>query len=337
MSVYINDTPEYKNALLRILAGYSISFIENDRVFIKHLDVNLSLDSDAFYQNEMDRLLSDGVKSRSQMLEEAIKNGIWKSSNEDKIEACKKEISTLRDRKSKALLPSEAKKIQSEIDFKYFKLIEALRKRDIALSPNAEDLAEKRRDDFIIFNSFYKDPSLKIPYFDFKFEDDMLTEDLMFSIKEVYEKEIIFNLKNKIQLLALSEEMLSMLRLANGSYNILGKPIKDYSFLQKDLMDISILFKDILHNSKHSPPDSVRKDPDKLINWWEGIIRGEKIKNGKKTTKTNNSVSSLMGATKEDLKTIYGEENIINPAQEMSKMKKSDGIIPMSEMIGMFQ
>lgn len=334
MSLNINDL-DHKSALSTVLIGYSICFYGGKKVFIKHLDQDIELEANAYYKQAYDHLILGGVKTKDEMLRLAIENGRWKDINEIKISDAQTKIKNLKNRKSKCLLPSDSDRIQEEIDALYNKLYVALQKRSNVLSPNAEDMALEKKNDFIVYSSFFKDKRLSDPLIEESFDD--LDLDTLAELKNIYSREVISKLSTKIENIALCYDMQSMLRMCNESYFILGKPIREYTFYQRDLIELSILFKKIIENGKHDPPEDSKTDPNKLMTWWDGICKGERaFKDNKAQGKVNlNGSKAVIGASKSDLEKMFGQDNVIDTNKEMSKLADDKGSIPMSKMIQM--
>ena len=88
-----------------------------------------------------------------------------------------------------------------------------------------------------------------------------------------------------------------------------GKPVVDLTFYQAEMFTYGRYFKNLAQESKGSPPEEIRNDPDKLIEFYEVRRNADEILD-KASQKTGEKMgaSSLVGATKEDLEALgYNE------------------------------
>ena len=186
--------------------------------------------------------------------------------------------------------------------------------------------------EFYIFKSIYKNQEITTPYYS---EDDFyeLGElDLMNLCKNYNDSINTFNDKT-LKKISLSNFFLNHFYLSeDNANNFYGVPIKDLTFFQAELFGYARYFKSLMTNSKNKPPEDIKGDPDKLVEWFEQTQNAqsamEKTGGGDKA-----GGSSLVGASKDELSRLGTQENgddFINLAKEAAK---KGGSLDMKELM----
>ncbi len=305
-----------KESLSSILLGYSVVMLDSQKVFIKHHGYCDLIETDFQYDLALKNCLKRNIYTEQQKIDLIIKQKLWSTEKDVRINFLEENINKLITQKSKVIIPSQKTIISNEIGEKQKELSTLKEERHSLIGVTAEMIANKRSEDFYIFKSFYQDPEFRKPLnADDKF--DLIDDDYMEDMRTCYFDSLNFILNNNIRYIAISDTFLSLLYLAENPYEILGKPLASYTFYQKDLVSYGIHYKRILM-SDPTPPDSIRSDPDKLEEWAERSHSSRKLTE----TRSNDPDSSgkmIIGATSADVKEIFGEENVINVGSEIKK------------------
>lgn len=323
MSQRVKDK-KIRESLSSILLGYSVVMLNGQKVFIKHHGYCDLIETDFQYDQAFDSCIKQGIYTEQQKLDLAIQQGAWSNDEDIRINFLIENIKKLRSQESKNPIPSQRKKISDEIIIKESELKSLNEKRFSLLGVTAEVIANKRSEDFYIFKSFYRDASFLNPLNKDE-EFDIIDDDYMESMRSCYFDSLDFILNENIRYIALSDVFMSLLYLSENSYEVLGKPFAQYTFYQKDLISYGIMYKRIL-TSEPLPPDSIKDDPDKLEEW---VSRSNSSKKLTETKSSNleNSGKMIFDATNEDIKEIFGDEEVVNVGTEIKKrggMKMQD-------------
>jgi hypothetical protein len=306
-----------KKVLSKILRGASSVFYKNKCVFIKHLTYLDSIDSDFLYEEKLHSNINSGVLTEQNKLDFLISKGFWSKDKDEKIEQIRNETIALKNKKNLLVLPSKVKTLESEINEKELSFYELLAEKHSLLGNTAENLAKQYADDIIIVRSFFSDHKLSQNLFDLNIDDlDFLECE---NIKSVYKNSLLEFSQEAIKKIAISPYFNELSFIANGDFNILGKPISEYTFFQLDLFSYAKIYKRILE-SEPQPPVEIRSSPEKLESWFDANNRKSKLN----VNKNNDSAgSAIVGATPEDIKEIFKDEpGAVNLSQEIKKNPK---------------
>jgi len=329
------DKNKLRLLFIDILKGYSVSYYKNDKLYFKH---NTSFDSgdiDHLKQEFLEKAKKNGLPTEDQKEEYLISENLWSKENNEKIKKLKSDISTLKQTKSKLFKSDDINELNRQIDEKKLELINLTVERKDLLGFTAEDYANKKINEYYMFNSLFKDKDLKDRYFS-EIEFDELEN------KEISEVLNIYNTINKnfietnLKKIALSSYYLSLFNLCDESaYNLYGKPIIYLTFYQMEVFGYARYFKNALSEAKHKPTDEYYEDPEKLIEWLESSKNVEEVlsKNENNKKKTDGAIAtSIVGAKKEDLAKIGKDENGISLHKEA---EKKGGVLTMEDLMKM--
>jgi aryl carrier-like protein len=110
-----------------------------------------------------------------------------------------------------------------------------------------------------------------------------------------------------------------------------GKSIVYLTFYQIEIFGYAKYFKNQLSYAKHKPADEYFEDPDKLIEWLESSKNVEELLEKTSNSKADTVSTSIIGATKEDLKKAgLDESNSISLTEEA---KKRGGTLSMEDLM----
>ena len=329
------DKNKLRLLFIDILKGYSVSYYKNDKLYFKH---NTSFDSgdiDHLKQEFLEKAKKNGLPTEDQKEEYLISENLWSKENNEKIKKLKSDVSTLKQTKSKLFKSDDINELNRQIDEKKLELINLTVERKDLLGFTAEDYANKKINEYYMFNSLFKDKNLKDRYFSEQEFDELENKEIskVLSIYNDINKNFI---ENNLKKIALSSYYLSLFNLCDESvYNLYGKPIIYLTFYQMEVFGYARYFKNVLSEAKHKPTDEYYEDPEKLIEWLESSKNVEEVlsKNENNKKKTDGAIAtSIVGAKKEDLAKIGKDENGISLHKEA---EKKGGVLTMEDLMKM--
>jgi hypothetical protein len=115
-------------------------------------------------------------------------------------------------------------------------------------------------------------------------------------------------------------------------FNFYGKPVINLTFYQIEVYSFGRYFKSIIQNSEEKIPEHIMEDPDELIEWAQSSKNVKDAMEKGNLSNKEHSATSLVGATKEDLKKagIDADTDMIDLSQEA---KKKGGKLSMEDMM----
>lgn len=295
-----------------ILKGYTETYYKNNKVYFKH---NTSFDSgdiDYKKQDFIRKAKVNGLPTEEEKEKYLISEKLWSKEKNDQIQKIKLYISNLKTTKSKLFRNEEIKSISEQINDQNLKLIELISERKELLGFTVEDYANKKINEYYMFNSLYKDKELKERYFSQDEFDELENKDISDIIQIYNNINKDFSEKN-LKKIALSSFFLSLYNMCEDSpYYLYGKPVIYLTFYQIEVFTYSRYFRNALSEAKHKPVDELYEDPDKLIDWLESSKNAEEVlnkNNVRENKKSEGAVgTSIVGAKKEDLVKIGADE-----------------------------
>ena len=329
------DKNKLRLLFVDILKGYSLSYYKNNKLYFKH---NTSFDSgeiDHLKQEFIEKAKKNGLPTENQKEEYLILENLWSKENNEKINKLKSDISTLRQTKSKLFKSDDINEFNRQIDQKKLELITLAAERKDLLGFTVEDYANKKINEYYMFNSLFRDKDLKDRYFSEQEFDELENKEIS-EVLEIYNSINKNFVENNLKKIALSSYYLSLFNLCDeNAYNLYGKPIVYLTFYQMEVFGYARYFKNALSEAKHKPSDEYYEDPDKLIEWLESSKNVEEVlsKNENNQKKTEGAIAtSIVGAKKEDLAKIGKDENGISLHKEA---QKKGGTLSMEDLMKM--
>ena len=318
-----------------ILKGYSLSYYKSNKLYFKH---NTSFDSgeiDHLKQEFIEKAKRNGLPTEDQKEEYLILEGIWSKESNEKIKKLKSDISTLRQTKSKLFKSDDINEFNKQIDEKKLELITLTVERKDLLGFTVEDYANKKINEYYMFNSLFKDKNLKDRYFSEQEFDELENKDIS-EILTIYNDINKNFIETNLKKISLSSYYLSLFNLCDeNAYNLYGKPIIYLTFYQMEIFGYARYFKNALSEAKHKPANEYYEDPEKLIEWLESSKNVEEVltKSENNLSKTEGAIAtSIVGAKKEDLAKIGKDENSISLHKEA---QKKGGVLSMEDLMKM--
>jgi hypothetical protein len=299
----------YGKIYSEICNGFSIGRISTNKIFyFKHpsLAEHFSL-----YNNyELNKKIAEkkGVLCEEDKIKEAIDNDWWSHENESKINLLKKTIKNLYVTKEKLLYPSQKEGIDKQIKQNKNILISFEKDRRELIGYTAEEYAENKFLDDLLISLVYKDKNLCEPLFRSEEEFYSLSDKECNKIKNVFNQCTNSFAQDVLKKIAASGFFQNLVYLNNEPYSFWGKAVYQCSKYQIDLLVYGKMYRntiDAYHKNDKPIPQEVMEDPDKFVDWIENQQnQKEPNKRKKNSNSKNNMVSSYVGATNKDLKSM---------------------------------
>jgi hypothetical protein len=313
-----------------ISQGYSHFNLKRQDFFLKHFSLadHFSLNSNkSVFEKEA---LALGLEREYDQVKFAIQEGWWSRENEEKIKAFRKTISNLHKTKEKLAYKSQKESVAAQIKKFEAILMSLFRERSGFVLYTVESYAEKRAQEEFFKKVLFKDPGLTQPFFSFS-EDPYEEQDTEFIEELSIEiNKISINLSHdNIKKVAASGFFQNMIFLADTSYDFWGKPVCNCSKYQNDLLLYGKSYRNFVRGqAENGKPlnEDITSDPEKLISFIENYNPNNKKPLSKKN-KSENMVSSYVGATKEDLQDLGVKVEKIKGQSLLEMAKNSGGII----------
>ncbi len=304
------DKNQLKNIFSDVILGYSIIqdfFIPNKQIYVKHFT---SLDA-ALINNQRDffslKAKSSGISNRDERIEYLKIEDFWGDKQEKEIKDQRFYLEGLRQTKSKTWRGVEVEQLNKQIAETEKKINDLLTEKENLIGFTVETYANKKINELFVQNSLFCDLNFTLRYLDKDKFNEMDDDDLSFIINDYNKKMGIFGNDN-LRKIGLLDDFFSIFSLSNDNpYYLYGKPILQLTHYQIQSFQYAKNFKYILSNSKTTPPQEMLDDPDKLEEWFSLNKNTEDIL--EKSDGENTAATSLVGASKEDLKRMGIDSN----------------------------
>jgi len=291
-----------------VLRGYTAIRSESlgdEELYIKHLNLFDNIQTDRNYSEALERAKKKSLPTEEDQKEYLEEEGLWTKENEQEVAGLKPYISNLRTTKSKLFLLSQIDPIKKEIEESGRKLESMILERAELMGFTAEKYALKRSNEMYIQSAVYKDKDFKeLVLDDEKFNE--MTDDQLARVTSDYNKATLHVTLDNLKKISLSPFFGNYFYLCDDNPQIFyGKAVIELSFFQAELFAFGRYFKSLAQDSKVSPPDDIRHDADKLMDFYE-MRRNADDALDKINEKSGgrSGATSLVGATKDDLKAI---------------------------------
>lgn len=319
-----------------IIKGYSKKNIQSfGTLFFKHINNQDSADIDIYNQQFLEKAKNMGLPTEKEQEEYLIKEGLWEELKNKRIIELEKFLINLRTTKSKLFLKAQIEQINTEIEKNELELKALKFERKDLIGFTAEDYTVKKINEYYMFISLFKDETLKERFFKEDDYDDLDNKDIISLIKNYNEVNSKFN-EHNLKKISLASYFSNIFYLSKDDpFIFYGKPLVELSFYQIELFSYGRYFKGILTNAKNKPPEYLMRDPDKLIEWFEGSKNVDEVLNkNSKVAQKDNVATSIVGATTEDLKRLGVKKDDDIAGIDLTKeAAKKGGKLDMQDLI----
>lgn len=321
----MNDFVKEQNIVRKLyrdlINGFTTFHLKDKSFSFKHLSESEICFSNEIYIKEFDNAKIQGLLSTEDKIKLLYRDNVWSEDKEKQIDRISEEIGNLQTTIKKLIIQSQIKKMRDEINGKQEDLNKILKEREELLGLTAENFAQKKSNEFIIYYSLYKD-DLKTPLFKNQDEFGEGTDIELIEYINCYKEFInMFKIEN-IKKIAVCGFFMNTFFLCEDNPNIFyGKPIINLTQYQCDLFALGRNYKYYLTKSGENPPNNVKKLDD-LVAWYENR---QNIANLKQQNQDKMG-QSYIGATKEELKTIASNstDEVVDLSEEAKKSGNGD-------------
>ncbi len=307
-----------------IKKGYSKRNFRGSPIFIKHLGIVERSYFDYRYQEFYEHAVKQGIPTEDEALKQCVLDQFWTDDDEKEIKKLKDYIERLNLTRKNLFKSKEIKAIEDQVREEKVKLIVKLTQRRELLGKTAEEYAGNRSNDYIIYESFYKDEEFKNKLFSMEDFEEMTYENLIEYILfyNEYMKEFAEINLQKITLLDFFHLYFLVLDYPTEFF---GKPMVDLTDFQTRMILYGKIFKNIFESVEHIP-DNVRQNPEALLQYND---KSKAKKNFESKTKQNDDASASMvfGASKEEIAEMGGSGKSLNQIMKEKKVLNMDELM----------
>lgn len=254
----MKDEVSPSQVLLEISRGYSVFTVNNKDYYFKHFSIEEMLELEEFENHQMIEARKNGLKTRTELVKDAMKYGAWTQSEEDKITSIEWTINNSLKTLDKMSDPVTRKSFSKQIEGQRKQLNELKNKKDKIAAYSAESLAQQKRLSKMIQNSLFKDK---------EFKDLIELKDVEILGALIFSK--FAELANKDNLLRASylSYFFEVFMATKNSLDLFQVKFMDLTLFQKGLISYSRALQNKMENTKM--PDEIYGDPIKMFNYVE--------------------------------------------------------------------
>ena len=308
-----------------IIKGYSKRKFRGSPIFIKHLGISEKAFFDFRFQEFYEYALSSGILSEEEAFKRAVEDGFWSQKEEEEIDVLKDYIDRLILTKKNFVRKLEIETISKQIDEERQKLAKKISQRKEILGKTAEEYASNRSNDYIIYESLFKDEDLKERVFKEAEFEEMTYEDLIEYI--LFFNEYMDDFKEyNLQKIALLDFFQPYYLVLDQPVQFWGKPMVQLTDFQVRVNIYGKIFKSIFETTENIP-DEIKKDPDKLFEYTDKT-KAKKNLESKQKNKDKASGEAIFGATKEEM-----QEMKTSGAKTINEVMKGKKTMTMDELM----
>ncbi|HBY67150.1 MAG TPA: hypothetical protein DEG69_04930 [Flavobacteriaceae bacterium] len=316
MSSILKIQQQYKRVYHELANGYSTLTYDKKEVFVKHVseyDLGaLELYAEAHHKEAQKK----GLPNEEEKIKLLIDNGIWLSSNEEKIKNLIETLGNLQDTHKKLFLKKQLKQNQKKIDDTQDTLQKLLAEKEELVGLTCEKYAERKSNEEIVYHCFFKDSGLSEKLFS-RIEFEELHHIKLYDLIKEYN--IIsnrFSYSEMQRLAALPFFANLFFMVDDDPTKFYGKSVIKLTACQIELFNISKVYKSVVHQG-NSPPMEFYEDVDKLVSFYESYTGSKDIKEA-----TNKDGQSIVGASIEEMKTMTKGQEGTESVQTLQKAFK---------------
>jgi hypothetical protein len=325
----VDKTTEFGRIYSEIANGYSKQIINSNVLYFKHPSLTEHFSVYSNYELLLKEARNKGVPTEEEKIKEAIEGGWWTKEKEMEISILRKTITNLTKTKNKLALPSQKEAIEKQLRSREAILLTFLKERQEITAYTAEDYTSQRFIDETILSLTYKNQNLTELYFtaeDYYNLNDRYIE----NIKNLYNQYAILFSSQNIKCIAACGFFQNLIYLNDDAYSFWGKPACQCTKYQIDILVYGKMYKNFIKNSAENGQavqEDILNDPEKFVDFVEGATQSankSKIQN-KKSKDSRNMVSSLVGATSDDLKKLGVKTEKLAGGKSLLEMAKESG------------
>lgn len=295
---------EYGRIYSEICNGFSKKLIDNQYIYFKHATIAEHYSTYGNYDYYLEEGRKKGLYTEAEKLQQAIEGGWWSSEKEGSYNLLKKTIENLNKTKNKLLLPSQKDQISIEIKKNEAILLTYTKERNEITTYTLEQYCQNKLTEELLIFFTYKNPDFTERFFSSNNDYYDLSTNYINDIQEAFfNYSNIFSIYN-LKKIAASSFFQNLVYLNNDAYSFWGKPTYTCTKHQIDILLFGKMYRNVITNrAENGKPidDEILADPDKLVEYIDNQNNDKKFVKQKSSSGSKNAVSSLVGATKQDL------------------------------------
>ena len=306
----------------------------NSEVFgdlkIKHINNFDSAKSDIIHDYCLTKAAKEGLSKREDKIKYLIEEKLWDPEKDKEADRIESLIKGMLKTKSKLHLQVQIDQIKKDIKTAEEDLIKIKKEKGEIIGFTAEEYASRRVNEHLMQISIL-DKDDKALFNEEEFGE--LEQEQIHEILSIYSSNTEKFQAHSLKRIALADFFTNIFYICEDNiFNFYGKPVINLTFYQIEVYSFGRYFKSIIQNSEEKIPEHILEDPDELIEWAQSgkNVKEALEKSGLKDKE--HSATSLVGATKEDLKKagIDADTDMIDLSQEA---KKKGGKLSMEDMM----
>ena len=301
-----------------VLKGFTLVESKNyGKIQVKHFtnfdSAELDIKNKLFY----DKAISQGLPSRNDRIEYLLKENIWTEEKNKEILQVKSMLSGLRNSRSKVFLQAHIDNINTQIGENQKKLADLEFEKEELIGFCAENYASRRINEHYMYNAVLNDKGEKL-FGAEEFEE--LEENSLVELIGLYNRSTKKFDSNNLKKISVSPFFTNLFYLCeNNAHVFFGKPLVNLTFYQIELFGYARYYKSLIDNSETQVPDDVKEDPEKMVEWFDSTKSARETLEKSKNAGQDGSATSLVGASKQDLKRL----GLDNPNETINLAKKA--------------
>ena len=301
-----------------VLKGFTLVESKNyGKIQVKHFtnfdSAELDIKNKLFY----DKAINQGLPSRNDRIEYLLKENIWTEEKNKEILQVKSMLSGLRNSKSKVFLQAHIDNINTQIGENQKKLADLEFEKEELIGFCAENYASRRINEHYMYNAVLNDKGEKL-FGAEEFEE--LEENSLVELIGLYNRSTKKFDSNNLKKISLSPFFTNLFYLCeNNAHVFFGKPLVNLTFYQIELFGYARYYKSLIDNSETQVPDDIKEDPEKMVEWFDSTKSARETLEKSKNAGQDGSATSLVGASKQDLKRL----GLDNPNETINLAKKA--------------
>ena len=313
------DLEKYRSIYSQILRGFSSTSYKNQKVFIRHFtesDVGIISEKRNSYFDEAQK---KGLPDEKEKLVILNEQEIWTNEEEEELEKLDDEIKNQEQSLKNLVIKSQKQILNSQILLNKRKYSELIKDRKQALDLTCEEYSERKGQEEVVYYSFFKKGDLKERFLGREEFEELPQIELHYLMNlnlDCVENIHMLNIKRVCVL----PFFLNSFFICNDDPMIFyGKPVIELTMHQVSLFSTGKYFKTMLSKSESDPPET--ENVDELVEWYESTLSKEdmaKKLEGKDST-------TLVGATKEDMKGLVNQSGSTNLNKQVGEYRKKTG------------
>ena len=336
----MNDEDSEKNFLAKLYAeiidGFSEIKWNNRALYVRHLTLYDSFKLLSLYEDFILKGLSSGLLKEDEKVKDAIDGGWWSSELEQKVSMLKTTIRNLYKTKQKIAYESQKAVLQEQIQKNEFILTSLLTDRSGFVGYTCEQYADSKYEQYLLSIAIFEDRNLTKTFLNDETLEDISENDISRLVSLYNEVLHKFSVKN-IKKIGASGFMQNLIFSCEDSYCFWGKAINQCTRYQNDIFLYAKMYRNIIKsNAEIGKPihEDIVSSPEKLIAFVEKKQVHKQSNKASNKVADNNTVSSYVGATGNDLKEMgvsvekFGGKSLLQIAREKG------GIIEKSDYLG---